>query len=127
MLLLKQRLQNGQIGTELPDQNVQSEPQVRSPMKEVSAENIVEPGSNGRHCGFFKRCYILGNKPVVIYDGVTIFRADHVIVRINFLEKDNCFGNHLATRRQDNPFKKLNFHKNIVIIALLVGVLTIPT
>ncbi|XP_068057383.1 golgin subfamily A member 4 isoform X4 [Anomalospiza imberbis] len=44
--LLKQRLQNGQIGTELPDQNVQSEPQVQSPMKEVSAENIVETGSN---------------------------------------------------------------------------------
>ncbi|XP_053791723.1 golgin subfamily A member 4 isoform X3 [Vidua chalybeata] len=44
--LLKQRLQNGQMGTELPDQNVQSEPQVQSPMKEVSAENIVETGSN---------------------------------------------------------------------------------
>ncbi|NWR17749.1 GOGA4 protein, partial [Emberiza fucata] len=46
VLLLKQRLQNGQIGTELPDQDVQSEPQIRSPMKDVSAENIVEPGSN---------------------------------------------------------------------------------
>ncbi|XP_041327606.1 golgin subfamily A member 4 isoform X5 [Pyrgilauda ruficollis] len=44
--LLKQRLQNGQIGTELPDQNVQTEPQVQSPAEEVSAENIVEPGSN---------------------------------------------------------------------------------
>ncbi|RMC05571.1 hypothetical protein DUI87_18768 [Hirundo rustica rustica] len=44
--LLKQRLQNGQIGTELPDQNVQSEPQVQSPMEEVSEDNIVELGSH---------------------------------------------------------------------------------
>lgn len=80
--MLKQRLQNGQIGTELPDRTVQSEPQVQSPTKEVSAENIVEPGSNGAYCGFFKRPYILGNKPAVIYDGVTILRADHVIVNI---------------------------------------------
>lgn len=105
MSLLKQRLQNGQIGTELPDQNMQSEPQVQSPVEEVSAENIVEPGSNGTYCGFFKRPYILGNKPAVIYDEVTIFRADHVIVRIYFLEEDNCFVNHLAVRGQDNPFK----------------------
>lgn len=104
--MLKQRLQNGQMGTELPDQNVQSEPEVQSPMKEVSAESIVEPGSNGRYCGFFQRPYILGNKPVVIYDGVTVFRADHVVVRIYFLEEDNCFENHLAARGEF-PFKKL--------------------
>ncbi|NXD28907.1 GOGA4 protein, partial [Spelaeornis formosus] len=45
VLLLKQRLRNGQIGTELPDQNTLSEPQIQSPAKEVCAENIVEPGS----------------------------------------------------------------------------------
>lgn len=44
--LLKQRLQNGQIGIELPDPNNQSEPQVQSQTKEINAENIVEPGSN---------------------------------------------------------------------------------
>ncbi|XP_009862865.1 PREDICTED: golgin subfamily A member 4-like, partial [Apaloderma vittatum] len=45
--LLKQRLQNGQIGTDLPDPNIQSEPQVQSLTKEISTENTVEPGSNG--------------------------------------------------------------------------------
>ncbi|XP_008942969.1 PREDICTED: golgin subfamily A member 4-like, partial [Merops nubicus] len=45
--LLKQRLQNGQTGTELPDPNTQSDPQVQSPTKEISTENTVEPGSNG--------------------------------------------------------------------------------
>ncbi|XP_009946122.1 PREDICTED: golgin subfamily A member 4-like, partial [Leptosomus discolor] len=45
--LLKQRLQNCQIGTELPNPNIQSEPQVQSPTKEISTENTVEPGSNG--------------------------------------------------------------------------------
>lgn len=92
MSLLKQRLKNGQVGTELPDQNVQSEPEVQSPTKEVSAENIVELGGNGRYCGFFKRPYIMRNKPAVIYAGVTIFRADHVMVKICFLE-ENCFEN----------------------------------
>lgn len=53
--LLKQRLQNGQIDTELPDPNIQSEPQVQSPTKEIGTENTVEPGSNGRYCSFFKR------------------------------------------------------------------------
>lgn len=53
--MLKQRLQNGQIGIELPDPNNQSEPQVQSQTKEINAENIVEPGSNGRYWGFFKR------------------------------------------------------------------------
>ena len=44
--MLKQRLQNGQIGIEFPDPNNQSEPQVQSQTKEINAENIVEPGSN---------------------------------------------------------------------------------
>ncbi|XP_074699786.1 golgin subfamily A member 4 isoform X4 [Strix aluco] len=46
VLLLKRRLQNGQIGTELPDSNIQSEPQVQSPIEEITTENTVEPGSN---------------------------------------------------------------------------------
>ncbi|KAH1177338.1 hypothetical protein KIL84_011040 [Mauremys mutica] len=40
--LLKQRLQNGQISTELPETNSETEPQ--SPAKEISAENVLEPG-----------------------------------------------------------------------------------
>lgn len=68
MSLLKQRLQNGQIGTELPDQNVQSEPQVQNPTEDVSAENIVEPGSTGRYFGIFKRPYIFGSKPADFYN-----------------------------------------------------------
>ncbi|XP_030407163.1 golgin subfamily A member 4 isoform X6 [Gopherus evgoodei] len=40
--LLKQRLQNGQISTELPETNTETEPQ--SPAKEISAENVLEPG-----------------------------------------------------------------------------------
>lgn len=116
--MLKQRLQNGQIGTELPDPNIQSEPQVQSPTKEISTENTVELGSDGRYCGFFKRSGILGNKPAVIYDGVTILRAEHVIVRIYFLEGDSCFENIVAARGQDNPSKTLNFHENSNLIQL---------
>uniref|UniRef100_A0A8C3HIR3 Golgin A4 n=1 Tax=Chrysemys picta bellii TaxID=8478 RepID=A0A8C3HIR3_CHRPI len=41
--LLKQRLQNGQISTELPETNTETEPQ--SPAKEINAENVLEPGS----------------------------------------------------------------------------------
>ncbi|XP_010011265.1 PREDICTED: golgin subfamily A member 4-like, partial [Nestor notabilis] len=47
--LLKQRLQNGQISTELPDPNIQSEPQGESPTSEINIDNFVEPGSNGRY------------------------------------------------------------------------------
>uniref|UniRef100_A0A8D0EQV8 Uncharacterized protein n=1 Tax=Strix occidentalis caurina TaxID=311401 RepID=A0A8D0EQV8_STROC len=46
VLLLKRRLQNGQIGTELPDSNIQSEPQVQSPIEEITTENTVEPGKH---------------------------------------------------------------------------------
>ncbi|XP_043364735.1 LOW QUALITY PROTEIN: golgin subfamily A member 4 [Dermochelys coriacea] len=42
--LLKRRLQNGQISTELPETNTETEPQVQSPAKEISAENVLEPG-----------------------------------------------------------------------------------
>lgn len=41
------------MGTELPDLNIQSDPQVQSPTKEISAENTAEPGSNGRYWGCF--------------------------------------------------------------------------
>ncbi|KAJ7322632.1 hypothetical protein JRQ81_018919, partial [Phrynocephalus forsythii] len=43
--LLKQRLHNGQISIELPDPNVQTEPQVQSPTKDANAENVLQPGS----------------------------------------------------------------------------------
>lgn len=46
--MLKQRLQNGQISTELPETNTETEPQVQSPAKEISAENVLEPGGTGR-------------------------------------------------------------------------------
>uniref|UniRef100_A0A6J0UFZ6 Golgin subfamily A member 4 isoform X2 n=1 Tax=Pogona vitticeps TaxID=103695 RepID=A0A6J0UFZ6_9SAUR len=45
--LLKQRLQNGQISIELPDPNVQTQPQVQSPTKDINAENVLQPGSPG--------------------------------------------------------------------------------
>ncbi|KAF7247706.1 Golgin subfamily A member 4 [Varanus komodoensis] len=45
--LLKQRLQNGQISIELPDPNVQTQPQVQSPTKDINAENALQPGSPG--------------------------------------------------------------------------------
>lgn len=110
--LLKQRLQNGQIDTELPDPNIQSEPQVQSPTKEIGTENTVEPGSNGRYCSFFKRSWILGNKPAVIYDGVMILKAEHVIVSIYFLEGDNFLEKSVAARGQYNSSKIVNFHKD---------------
>lgn len=48
VLLLKQRLQNGQISIELPDPNVQTQAQVQSPTKDINAENVLKPGSPGR-------------------------------------------------------------------------------
>ncbi|XP_010146185.1 PREDICTED: golgin subfamily A member 4-like, partial [Eurypyga helias] len=46
--LLKERLQNGQIGTEfeLPVPNTLSEAQVQTPTKEIGTEHAVEPGSS---------------------------------------------------------------------------------
>lgn len=123
----------------MPDPNIQSEPQVQSPTKEIGTENTVEPGSSGRYCGFFKRSWILGNKPAVIYDGVTILKAEHVIGSIYFLEWDNCLENSME-RGQDNSSKIVNFHKDpnwyvlllsiMIILQLLllpVGLVSIPT
>uniref|UniRef100_A0ACB8FU60 Uncharacterized protein n=1 Tax=Sphaerodactylus townsendi TaxID=933632 RepID=A0ACB8FU60_9SAUR len=45
--LLKQRLQNGQISIELPEPNVETQPQVQSPTKNVDTENTLQPGSLG--------------------------------------------------------------------------------
>lgn len=110
--MLKQRLQNGQISTELPDPNTQSEAQVQNPTKEIGTENTVEAGSNGRWCGFLKLLWIWGNKCAVIYDGVKILRAEHVIVRICFIEGSSCFENSVTARGQGNLSKILNFPEN---------------
>uniref|UniRef100_A0A8D0HJ16 Golgin A4 n=1 Tax=Sphenodon punctatus TaxID=8508 RepID=A0A8D0HJ16_SPHPU len=45
VVLLKQRLQNGQISIELPEPSIQTEPQVQSPAKEINAENTLEAAS----------------------------------------------------------------------------------
>lgn len=46
--LLKQRLQNGQISIELPEPNIQIQPEVQSPMKDIHTEKALQPGSLGR-------------------------------------------------------------------------------
>lgn len=51
--MLKQRLQNGQISTELPEPTVQSEPNAQSPTTEINAQNVWESGGTGRHFIFY--------------------------------------------------------------------------
>lgn len=54
----------------------------------------------------------MGNKPAVIYDGVMILKAEHVIVSIYFLEGDNFLEKSVAARGQYNSSKIVNFHKD---------------
>ncbi|XP_009699745.1 PREDICTED: golgin subfamily A member 4-like, partial [Cariama cristata] len=59
VLLLKQ---NSQRGTELPDPNIQSEPQVQGPTEEISPENAVEPESDVGDGGCVKTMETLNRK-----------------------------------------------------------------